>query len=142
MRLFLDTEFNDFKGPLISMALVPEVRSIPPFYESLGCPNPSEWVAQHVMPRLGIPPIPIGAFHDRLEQFLSQWDEVTIIADWHEDIAHFCNSLTVSPGSRIRTPTLNFQIRRDLDAVPSAIPHNALEDAVAMRSSAVINVNR
>lgn len=28
MRLFLDTEFNEFKGPLISMALFPEDRGL------------------------------------------------------------------------------------------------------------------
>lgn len=54
MRLFLDTEFNEFLGPVISMALVPEVRSIPPFYESSGCENPGPWVAEHVMPIIGM----------------------------------------------------------------------------------------
>lgn len=54
------------------------------------------------------------------------------IADWPEDVAHFCNFLITGPGTRIDTPPLTFEVRRDLDAV-SKIPHNALEDARAMR---------
>jgi hypothetical protein len=140
MRLFLDTEFNEFKGPLISMALFPE--SGLPFYESLGCENPGPWVAEHVMPIINREPVTLANFQAYLQHFLAQWDEVTIVADWHEDIIHFCEALTTGPGQRINTPTLNFQIRRDLDTVPSAIPHNALADAKAMLQSAFANVSR
>lgn len=142
MRLFLDTEFNEFKGPLISMALVPEARSILPFYESLGCENPGEWVAEHVMPFIGKEAISLTDFQVYLHHFLAQWDEVTIVADWHEDIAHFCNVLTTGPGNRIATPSLRFEIRRDLDTVPPLVPHNALSDAEAMLRSAEVNVHR
>lgn len=142
MRLFLDTEFNEFKGPLISMALVPEVRCLPPFYESLGCENPGPWVAEHVMPLIGKPSITLESFQEQLQRFLNNWDEVTIVADWHEDIAHFCNSLTTSPGERIATPKLRFEIRRDLHTVPPLIPHNALSDAEAMLRSSEVNTDR
>lgn len=142
MRLFLDTEFNEFKGPLISMALFPEDRKATPFYESLGCDNPGPWVAEHVMPIIGKDPIPMDGFQASLTWFLNQWHEVTIIADWHEDIAHFCNALTVGPGERIPTPSLRFEIRRDLDAIPPLIPHNALSDAEAMLRSAEVNTHR
>ena len=142
MRLFLDTEFNEFQGPLISMALFPEHRSILPFYESLGCENPGPWVAEHVMPFIGKEAISLADFQIYLHHFLSQWDEVTIVADWHEDIAHFCGVLTTGPGERINTPSLNFQIRRDLDTIPSLIPHNALSDAEAMLRSAEVNAKR
>ena len=142
MRLFLDTEFNEFKGPLISMALVPELPFMKPFYESLGCDNPGPWVSKHVMPVIGIDTITFIEFQDRLQSFLNQWDEVTIIADWHEDIAHFCNVLTTQPGMRIRTPSLKFEIRRDLDGALSLIPHNALEDACAMWLSSRRSIQR
>ncbi len=142
MRLFLDTEFNEFKGPLISMALLPEDRSRAPFYESLGCDDPGPWVAAHVMPIIGKPSITFGTFQERLQAFLNQWDEVTIVADWHEDIAHFCNCLTTAPGVRIATPVLRFEIRRDLDTVPPLMPHNALSDAEAMLRSAEVNAHR
>ncbi len=140
MRLFLDTEFNEFRGPLISMALVPEAGLH--FYESLGCENPGPWVAEHVMPIINKEAVSLTDFQIYLHHFLAQWDEVTIVADWHEDIAHFCNILTTGPGTRISTPSLNFQIRRDLDTVPSALPHNALADAKAMLQSAFANVTR
>ena len=142
MRLFLDTEFNEFKGPLISMALVPEARHIQPFYESLGCENPGPWVAEHVMPIIGKDPISMKDFQIELMRFLSQFSEVTIVADWHEDIAHFCDSLTTGPGQRMSTPDLHFEIRRDLDTIPSLVPHNALSDAEAMLRSAEINAER
>ena len=35
MKLFLDTEFNGFGGKLISMALVPEDKTLPEFYKEL-----------------------------------------------------------------------------------------------------------
>ncbi len=54
-RIWIDTEFNEFQGPLISMALVAEDGS--EFYESIGCDNPGPWVAQHVMPIIGKDPI-------------------------------------------------------------------------------------
>jgi hypothetical protein len=56
---------------------------------------------------------------------------VHLVADWPEDIQHFCEALITAPGLRIDTPPLTMEIRRDLDAV-SALPHNALEDARAI----------
>lgn len=44
MRFFIDCEFNEFRGELISMALVAEDGR--EFYEVLPCPNPGAWVAQ------------------------------------------------------------------------------------------------
>ena len=142
MRLFLDTEFNEFQGPLISMALFPEDRNRDPFYESLGCDAPGPWVAIHVMPVIGKAEVSMPRFQEKLQAFLNQWDEVTIVADWHEDIAHFCNSLTTGPGQRIATPVLKFEIRRDLHTVPPLMPHNALSDAEAMLRSAEVNAKR
>lgn len=143
MNLFLDTEFNGFNGPLISMALVPESAYLPPFYESLGCENPEPWVAEHVMPILDAEPVSMDTLQRKLGYYLNTFfDEVTIIADWHEDIAHFCDTLTTGPGVRIQTPFLRFEIRRDLDTVPPLIQHNALSDAEAMLRSAEVNAHR
>jgi hypothetical protein len=55
-----------------------------------------------------------------------------LVADWPEDIQHFCELLITGPGLRLDTPPLTIEIRRDLDAV-SALPHNALEDARAIK---------
>ena len=143
MNLFLDTEFNGFNGPLISMALVPESPAVKPFYESLGCENPEPWVAEHVMPILEVEPISKETFQGKLAYYLNAFfDEVTIIADWHEDIAHFCDSLTTGPGTRLNTPALKFEIRRDLETIKPKNPHNALSDALAMRDSNHFNIHR
>lgn len=126
MRIWIDTEFNEFRGELISMALVAEDGQ--EFYEVLECDDPGPWVAQNVMPILGKNFIPLDEFWFNLAMFLQQYDSIHVIADWPEDIKHFCDSLITGPGLRLNTPPLTLEIRRDLDAV-SALPHNALEDA-------------
>lgn len=131
MKFWIDCEFNDFKGELISMAVVDEDGVF--FYEVLPCPNPAPWVAQNVMPILEKEPIRLDQFQRRLQAFLSHYANVHLIADWPEDIKHFCDALITGPGTRIGTPPLTMEIRRDLDAV-SHLPHNALADAFAIRA--------
>ena len=63
--------------------------------------------------------------------FLGGFDDIHIIADWPEDIAHFCAALIVGPGERINTPLLMMSVVR-IEGV-SKIPHNALEDAKGLR---------
>lgn len=125
MRLFLDCEFNEFKGELISMALVSEDGR--EWYEVVPCNFPGNWVSQHVMPILGKECIPYTQMQQSLFCWLSQFDSVHIVADWPEDITHFCNSLIVGPGMRLNTPPLTLEILR-IEA-ESSLPHNALHDA-------------
>lgn len=135
MRLFIDTEFNEYKGELISIALVDENERF--FYMSLGCDNPGSWVKEHVMPIIGVPSFPKKDVQWNLWAFFidGNYDSIHIIADWPEDIQHFCDLLITGPGERINTPPLTMEVLRDLDDVQSAIPHNALEDAKAIRLS-------
>ena len=128
MRMWIDTEFNEFKGDLISMALVAEDGR--EWYEVTYCENPGPWVAQNVMPILNQAPIPKILMQSSLAQFLSRFTAVHLVADWPEDLAHFCELLITGPGYRLDTPPLTMEIRRDLDS-ESALPHNALEDARA-----------
>lgn len=147
MRIWIDTEFNGFEGELISLALVDETgRS---FYRYLPCAQPVAWVAGNVLPVLGMhraDGLPTSApfMHPRdfwslhrmqfaLAQWLASYGAVHLVADWPEDIAQFCRVLITGPGTRIETPALTMEVRRDLDA-PSLVPHNALEDARAMRA--------
>lgn len=129
MRIWIDTEFNEFKGELISMALVAEDGQ--EFYEVLECEDPGLWVAQNVMPILGKHFIPKDEFWFNLAMFLHPYESIHLIADWPEDIKHFCDALITGPGLRLDTPPVTMEIRRDLDAA-SALPHNALEDARAI----------
>lgn len=125
MRLFIDCEFNEFKGDLISMAIVAENGE--EFYEVLDCPNPGPWVKEHVMPILNKDPIPYHLFQLKLQFFLMKFNSIELIADWPEDIKHFCECLILDKGCRLDTPHLTMTIHRI--STTSALPHNALEDA-------------
>jgi len=131
MRLFLDCEFNGFRGELISMALVSETWH--EWYEVLPCNNPVPWVAENVMPILGNKPVTRDRFQSSLQEFLCQFEKVHIVADWPEDIAHFCNALITGPGQRLTTPPLTMEVDR-IDST-SDVPHNALADARGIRTA-------
>lgn len=132
--LYIDTEFNGFQGELISMALVDERGQF--WYRSLGCEAPTPWVAENVMPVLGIAPTSRREMQTSLQQFLAGYSAVHIVADWPEDIEHFMAALITGPGQRIDTPPLTVAVRRDLNSAKSAIPHNALADAIAICQAA------
>jgi len=132
MRLFIDCEWNSYKGDLISIALCPEDKSLC-FYEVLPCANPHPWVAEHVIPVMGKKEIGLDEFQYRLRQYLMRFDFVHIVADWPEDVSYFCNALITAPGVRLNTPPLIFEVLR-IDTV-SLIPHNALSDAMAFRDA-------
>ena len=143
MRYFLDTEFNGFGGALISVALVPEDGD-QELYISLPLPDVIEpWVAQHVIPYLRL--VPAGVDHelDRVEAadmvaaYLAGDADPVIIADWPEDLAHFCALLVTGPG---QMTGVDFGLRLELinaagfsAAANSRVPHNALHDARALR---------
>jgi hypothetical protein len=137
MKLWIDCEFNEFGGDLISMALVAEDGQ--EFYEVLNLENDEKygsWVFVNVVPYLNKDPIAKTWFHTKLWSFINQWDEVHIIADWPDDIKYFCMSLITGPGVALNTPlNLTMQIDRELTTESSAILHNALEDARAIRRS-------
>lgn len=130
MKIYIDTEFNEFKGALISMALVAENGL--EFYEVLECDNPGPWVSLNVMPILNKKPVPSYIFKMKLFGFVAQFDKITLVADWPEDIKHFCDQVITGPGEMMNIPSFTCEIRRDLSTKNSAIPHNALEDARAL----------
>jgi hypothetical protein len=132
--LYIDTEFNSFKGALISMALVSDDGKA--FYSVLECPNPDPWVEEHVMWVLNQAPVSKPQFQAELQAYLAQFPAIHVVADWPEDIQHFCESLITGPGTRIDTPLLTMEIRRDLDSSGSKLAHNALADAYAIREMA------
>lgn len=128
MRLFLDTEFNEHNGELISMALVGKNREFYEVVEFFDRPGP--WVKDNVIPVLNKPAIPRSEFQKILAIFLRQFDEVEIIADWPADVMYFCEVLITAPGQALKTPPLTFRI---IDCkYESEVPHNALWDARAI----------
>ncbi len=135
MDIFIDTEFNGFFGELISLACV-SANDIE-FYECLTCNNPQPWVSHHVIPVLNKPPVSAAILSQRLSQYLGQFTEIRIIADWPEDLLHFCRLLMPAPGRIISMESrIEFLLDRSLDSRKSAIPHNALEDAKTIKASA------
>lgn len=143
MNMFIDCEYNGMGGQLISIALVPEDEQLEHFYRELVINEPVEsWVSDNVLPLLnqsqfmqvgGIyAPCSRASLQADLAMYLKQYDSIHVIADWPDDIKYFCDLLITGPGTRIDTPRLTMEIRRDLDCV-SEQPHNALADAIAIR---------
>ena len=126
--LFLDCEWNSFGGDFISIALVSAEGDA--FYQAVRCDDPHPWVAEHVLPVLAATPISKGQLQSRLEQFLNQWNEVHIVADWPEDFIHFNALLLTGPGTRINLPHITMEIDLALHGI-SKVPHNAYFDALA-----------
>ena len=136
VRLWIDTEFNEYRGELISIALVDEAGR--EFYEVLPPPlaGYGPWVAQHVVPILNKAAISRPELQAKLHAFLAAYKlPVHLIADWPEDIEFFLHLLIVGPGERIGPDRWTMEVRRDLPETSStsAVPHNALEDAKALR---------
>lgn len=140
MHLFLDCEFNGWHdqgtGELISLALVSADGQYE-FYEVVGCQNPKPFVAEHVLPILGQPEIPMWELVNKLCSFL--WDvdakekeRITIVADYPSDIELFNRILLLGQGQCINVPVLGFLLDLSLTTKNSLIPHNALADAKAL----------
>ena len=143
MRYFLDTEFNGLGGELMSLALVPE-HGDQEYYALLPIPERLHpWVERNVVPYLrSVPPGLDGGPVSRAEAaaeiaaYLASDDEPLILADWPDDIAYFCALLVTGEGEMAPVGTLRFELVRSpgfSTAAISAVPHNALHDARALR---------
>jgi len=149
MRLFLDTEFNGFQGKLMSIALVPENDSIREFYVELEMHDPlDDWVKENVVPHMylqnemNVEPFSRKQFQNLLAQYLWEVGECTIVADWPDDIRHFCESLITGPGMCL---SMLHNIKFELDfgiEYESLVPHNALHDARGIRDFYMRRENR
>lgn len=134
MRLFLDCEFNEFQGDLISMALVGEDGS--EWYEVLAIPEkPGAFVAKHVLTKLEKEPLGGPKFYANLAQFLARYDGCEIIADWPADFEHFgacLSAIGADLGWKLPIECTMRLVRGDATIDPEN-PHNALSDARALR---------
>ena len=133
MKLFLDCEFTNFQGHLISMALVAENGD--EFYEVVNFSyiDCHPWVMDNVVPILNKDKIPYEDFQRKLSAFLRQYDSIEVIADWPEDFYHFTMALLTGPGNMMSCPKLSMHLERGLNYV-SSLPHNALNDAQAIKA--------
>ncbi len=144
MRYYLDTEFNDFGGELISLALVrQDGESIYLVYPDL--PAYSDWVGKNVVPILWSIPSPLPGMAYKLESheegarriadFIGNDTHPVIVTDWPDDIKYFCQAIITGPGTMVNLNNLVFQMIR-VDAYPTdldgAVQHNAWWDAKAL----------
>jgi hypothetical protein len=147
VRYFLDTEFNGFGGALLSLALVPEDHG-EELYITLACDDPLDpWVERHVMPYLDTVPEALRGPRlkrrcaaDALAHWLAHDDDALIVADWPEDLAQLAMLLITGPGRMMTVPglTLRFEPLPGFStAANSAVPHNALHDARALRDHVI-----
>lgn len=142
MRYFLDTEYNGFGGELISLALVPEYGD-QEFYTSLPLPEKIHgWVERNVIPYLRHVPQGLDNHMNRIEAahhvatYLAGDADPVIVADWPEDISHFCMLMVTGPGDIAPIGAMRFELMRTpgfSTAANSQVPHNALHDARALR---------
>lgn len=133
MRLYLDTEFNGFGGPLISMALVGDGVQ---WYESQTIDKPIHpWVRQNVVPVLNSLPMRPPIFKHSFLHFMKEFKNPEIICDWFEDAKHFLSLFEgTNYGSSFEYPCKVTLIKTPPQGGPvSATPHNALADALALK---------
>jgi hypothetical protein len=143
MRYFLDTEYNGFGGALLSLALVPDDGD-EEFYVTIAHEGPLDpWVERHVVPFLDMVPDSLRsprlsreAAAEALASWLQHDPAPHIVADWPEDLSHFAMLLVTGPGRMLSVPPfkLAFEPLNNFStAANSAVPHNALHDARALR---------
>lgn len=115
------------------MALIDEAGAS--VYFALPCSDPTAWVAEHVVPALGIAPTTRRSAQTSMRLFLHQFEQANIVANWPEGIKHFCAFMVDGPADCLVTPPLTFELSMDLGgaAEKSTAPHNALQDAIALR---------
>lgn len=142
MRYFIDCEFDGYRGPLITMALVREDgRSL--YFQMAGAAEAAmdPWVIENVLPIIKDSPEQPFTFDTvaaagALMLFL-QFDPAPMVtADWPDDLRHLCDLLVYAPGKMIAIPGLRMEVVR-VDAYPSTLPavqHNAWWDAVALQA--------
>jgi hypothetical protein len=135
----IDCEFNGFGGDLISMALVRQDGAA--LSMVVGCNDPTPWVAENVMPHLFADPYSRSIQREEipaaLTMFLIRDPEPVIVADWPEDIIHFCQCLMPSPGQMVPLSNLTFRVIRGVRklVVEGAIEHNCYWDAEVARQT-------
>lgn len=130
--LFVDCEFNGFGGELMSMGIAASDGQ--EWYQVRAMPSDLDpWVARHVVPVLNAPLVGDEAFRRRLHNWLTQFQKPHVVADWYTDLVHFFESFRGDSHAQSLAFPCTAEIRPC--KYTSAVPHNALEDAKAIRAA-------
>lgn len=130
-NIYVDCEFNGFGGELISFAMVADDGR--EFYGVLPEPRTwDKWCYENVFPVLEKAPVEsYDDFRLAFLEFLRGFRNPTIIADWPADLYHFNSVLLgLRHEESVLVPCQMALVGCDY---VSAIPHNALEDARAIK---------
>lgn len=136
MRYYVDCELNGTGGQLLSVGVVRQdgvsFYAVLPLYQI-----PDPWVAVNVLPWLSRKPEEIAVVSARLAAFLEQDAGLhTFVADWPEDLQHLM-SLMIKEKLKRYPPRvfrcLLLELYGFVASEHSAVPHNAQEDALALR---------
>ena len=148
MIFYIDTEFDGFGGDLLTLALVSEDLSVPPLYLARDDIDPNAlepWVKDNVYPIIDIPAaapdfVPIEHFGAYIAAYVcdnTDDGEITIVADWPDDLRYLMMTLITGPGMMINLKGLDMCLRR-CEPWPTKLlgqtQHNALCDARALRA--------
>lgn len=145
MKYYLDTEFNEHGGKLISLALVPEAPRVPLYLMNDDKVNATPWVLDNVFLNIMKGPVhPLALPHANyfglhIVDYLRPDDHPIIIADSPVDIARFCQALSTDINgawASAHYPRMTFEVH-NVDCYPTtlagAVQHNALWDAMALK---------
>jgi hypothetical protein len=100
--------------------------------------EPHPWVAQNVMPVRQKQPVTVNELKCRLEPWLKTFDKLEFVADHPADVEHLMRLIQKgTEGDWMWLPPLTIELAMGLGATAktSAMPHNALADAVALRQA-------
>lgn len=142
MKYWIDTEFNEYRGELISIALACEDGEI---YYAECDPQPAkygDWVAQHVVPLLDGRRTPVKVIAKELARWFSRYPTAEVLADWPDDIRHLCDVLVTGPGEMVTVPPLSFRLIQLAAPYVSERPHHAMYDAIAIRNAQMAGAPR
>lgn len=135
MKYFIDTEFDGFNGPLISLALIRE-DGVGKYWLIQDVEINDLWVIDNVLPWLNYGPVELVQNEKDLSReiarFLKKDKEVEIHADWLDDIKYFCDVMVFGPGQARDIKNCKFVYDRELGSYESVYPHNAYYDALAI----------
>lgn len=147
MKYALDTEFNGYRGELISLSLYREDGES--LYMVFRRPaNITPWVLANVLPYLETVPRHVRVhkvFRNDAQRLLTDFfkgdTDIEILVDWPDDMQYLSELLITGPGSMIDIPRLTFRMERH-DAWPlvreplpvwgAPIQHNAWWDSWAL----------
>lgn len=141
MDLYIDCEFDKNTKTLISLALINKDQD-QVFYEVIAGATEDlsdQWLYDNVVPVLNKEPVSYERFQSNLFKFLNKFPYVKLMCDHPADPRYFLQALEVDNEGGWWDKSFSIEVREELSAKKSKIPHNALEDARAMAECNIID---